>query len=102
MMSLVTERIENNILYLELNGRIDSSNADQAETLIKSIKAAHPDLTCVIDAERLEYLSSAGLRVLLSAHKVMSCKGGMKVTNVNEIVQEVFEVTGFSDILTIE
>ena len=50
----------------------------------------------------LDYISSAGLRVLLSAHKAMSAKGGMKVTNVNEIVQEVFEVTGFADILNIE
>ena len=56
----------------------------------------------VLDFSKLDYISSAGLRVLLSAHKVMSAKGGMKVTNVNEIVREVFEVTGFADILTIE
>ena len=55
-----------------------------------------------LDFGKLEYISSAGLRVLLAAHKIMSRKGGMKVTNVNEIVNEVFEVTGFSDILTIE
>ena len=48
-MSLVTERIENNVLYLELNGRIDSSNAEQAEALIKAIKEAHPDLQSVLD-----------------------------------------------------
>ena len=53
-MSIVTERIENNTLYLELNGRIDSSNAEQAEALIKEIKAAHPDLPSVLDAENLE------------------------------------------------
>ena len=56
----------------------------------------------VFDFSALDYVSSAGLRVLLSAHKVRSAQGGMKVTNVNEIVREVFEVTGFSDILTIE
>ena len=56
----------------------------------------------MLDFSKLEYISSAGLRVLLSAHKAMSSKGGMKVTNVNEIVREVFEVTGFADILTIE
>ena len=56
----------------------------------------------VLDFSKLEYISSAGLRVLLSAHKAMSAKGGMKVKNVNEIVREVFEVTGFADILTIE
>ena len=52
-MSLVTERIEDKVLYLELNGRIDSSNADQAEELIKAIKEAHPDLQSVPDAENL-------------------------------------------------
>jgi anti-sigma B factor antagonist len=55
-----------------------------------------------LDFAVLECISSAGLRVLLSAHKTMSGRGGMKVVNVNEIVSEVFEVTGFSDILTIE
>ena len=56
----------------------------------------------MFDFSKLDYISSAGLRVLLSAHKAMSSKGGMKVKNVNEIVQEVLDVTGFSDILTIE
>ena len=55
-----------------------------------------------LDFSRLDYISSAGLRVLLSAHKAMSRKGGLKITNVNEIVREVFDVTGFADILTIE
>ncbi len=58
--------------------------------------------TLMLDFSKLEYISSAGLRVLLSAHKIMSKKGGMKITNVNEIVREVFEATGFADILTIE
>ena len=58
--------------------------------------------TLTMDFSKLEYISSAGLRVLLSAQKAMGAKGGMKVTNVNEIVKEVFEVTGFTDILTIE
>ena len=55
-----------------------------------------------MDSSKLDYISSAGLRVLLSAHKAMSKEGGMKVCNVNEIVNEVFDVTGFADILTIE
>jgi anti-sigma B factor antagonist len=55
-----------------------------------------------MDFEKLDYISSAGLRVLLSAHKIMSKKGGMKIVKVNEIVDEVFEVTGFKDILDIE
>ncbi len=58
--------------------------------------------TLTLDFSKLDYISSAGLRVLLAAHKAMSRKGGMKVTGVNEIVQEVFDVTGFSDVLTIE
>ena len=58
------------------------------------------DLT--LDFGKLDYISSADLRVLLSAQKAMAKKGGMRVVNVNEIVGEVFEVTGFSDILTIE
>ena len=99
-MSLVTERIENNILYLELNGRIDSSNADKAEELIKAIREAHPNLQSVLDAENLEYLSSAGLRVLLAAQK--KAKNSMKLTNVCELVMEVFEMTGFADIFVIE
>ena len=55
-----------------------------------------------MDFSKLDYISSAGLRVLLSAHKTMRTKGGMKVVNVNEIVKEVFDVTGFADILDIE
>ena len=101
-MALVTERIEDNVLYLELNGRIDSSNAEQAEALIQAIKQAHPDLHAVLDAEKLEYLSSAGLRVLLAAQKVMNKQGEMVIRHVNDTINEIFDVTGFIDILTIE
>jgi anti-sigma B factor antagonist len=55
-----------------------------------------------MDFAKLDYISSAGLRVLLSAHKAMTKKGGMKVVNVNDVVSEVFDVTGFADILDIE
>ena len=98
-MSLVTERIEDNILYLELNGRIDSSNADQAEEQIKAIKAAHPDLQSVLDAEKLEYLSSAGLRVILRMRKDVA---DLKIINVNTEVYEILDMTGFTDMLTVE
>jgi anti-sigma B factor antagonist len=67
--------------------------------LNSSLKSAD---SLVLDFSNLSYISSAGLRVLLSAHKALSAKGGMKVKNVNEIVQEVFDVTGFADILDIE
>ena len=98
-MSLVTERIENNILYLELNGRIDSSNADQAEEQIKSIKGAHPNLQSVLDAENLVYLSSAGLRVILRMRKDTA---DLKIINVSTEVYEILDMTGFTDMLTVE
>ena len=98
-MSLVTERIEDNGLYLELNGRIDSSNAHQAEELIKAIKEAHPDLQSVLDAENLEYLSSAGLRVLLRMRKDAA---DLKIINVSSEVYDILDMTGFTDMLTVE
>ena len=98
-MALVTERIEDNVLYLELNGRIDSSNADQAEELIKTIKAAHPELQSVLDAENLEYLSSAGLRVVLRMRKDTA---DLKIINVSTEVYEILDMTGFTDMITVE
>ena len=86
-------------LEIALEGWLDTMTAPELEAELSSSMGAAENL--VLDFSRLEYISSAGLRVLLSAHKTMSAKGGMKVTNVNEIVQEVFEVTGFADILTI-
>ncbi len=87
-------------LEIALEGRLDTVTAPELEAeLNKSMGSAE---TLVFDFTKLNYISSAGLRVLLSAQKVMSKKGGMKVTHVNEVVQEVFDVTGFSDILTIE
>ena len=87
-------------LEIALAGRLDTMTAPELEQELKDSMDSAETLT--LDFSKLEYISSAGLRVLLSAHKAMSPKGGMKVTNVNEIVKEVFEVTGFSDILTIE
>ncbi len=87
-------------LTIALEGRLDTTTAPKLEQALKQDLEGATALT--LDFSRLDYISSAGLRVLLSAHKAMSRKGGMKVTHVNEIVNEVFEVTGFSDILTIE
>jgi uncharacterized protein (TIGR02172 family) len=98
-MSFVTERIEDNILYLELNGRIDSSNAEQTEEQIKAIKEAHPDLRVVLDAENLEYVSSAGLRVILRMRKEAA---DLKIINVSTEVYEILDMTGFPDMLTVE
>lgn len=87
-------------LIIALEGRLDTITAPDLEKELKESLDGVNALT--LDFAKLDYISSAGLRVLLSAHKSMAGKGGMKVTNVNEIVNEVFEVTGFSDILTIE
>ena len=86
-------------LTIALEGRLDTTTAPELEKELNALGNVN-ELT--LDFGKLEYISSAGLRVLLAAHKIMSRKGGMKVTHVNEIVNEVFEVTGFADILTIE
>ena len=87
-------------LEIALEGRLDTTTAPELEQALKDSMDGANALT--LDFGKLDYISSAGLRVLLSAHKSMSKKGGMKVTNVNEIVKEVFDVTGFADILNIE
>ncbi|MDO4866956.1 MAG: STAS domain-containing protein [Clostridia bacterium] len=87
-------------LTVALEGRLDTTTAPELEQELKESMDSATEL--ILDFSKLDYISSAGLRVLLSAHKAMAGKGGMKVTHVNEIVGEVFEVTGFADILTIE
>ena len=87
-------------LTIALEGRLDTVTAPQLEAELRQSLDNVESLT--LDLSSLEYISSAGLRVLLSAHKILSAKGGMKVTHANEIVKEVFDVTGFADILTIE
>ena len=87
-------------LEIALEGRLDTMTSPELEAELKQSMPGAESLT--LDFSKLEYISSAGLRVLLSAHKAMSAKGGMKVTHVNEVIGEVFEVTGFADILTIE
>ncbi|MBR1708134.1 MAG: STAS domain-containing protein [Clostridia bacterium] len=96
----ITRNMNGNTLTVALEGRLDTTTAPELEQTLKDSMDAASELT--LDFEKLEYISSAGLRVLLSAHKVMAKKGGMKVVNVNEIVSEVFDVTGFADILNIE
>ena len=89
-----------NALTLALDGRLDTMTAPKLDETLKNLPEDVNELT--LDFEKLEYISSAGLRVLLSAQKKMQAKGGMKVLHVNEIVMEIFEVTGFCDILSIE
>ena len=96
----INKNLNGTTLEVALEGRLDTMTAPELESELNSSLGSAESL--VLDFSKLDYISSSGLRVLLSAHKAMSSKGGMKVTNVNEIVQEVFEVTGFADILTIE
>ena len=96
----INKTLNGSTLEIALEGRLDTMTSPELEAeLGKSMSGAD---SLIMDFSTLDYISSAGLRVLLSAHKSMSSKGGMIIRNVNEVVQEVFEVTGFSDILTIE
>ena len=96
----ITKKQNGEALEIAIEGRLDTMTSPELEAeLNKSLDGVE---TLIINFSKLAYISSAGLRVLLSAHKTMSTRGGMKVTNVNEIVQDVFEVTGFADILDIE
>lgn len=90
---------EGSKLTVTLEGRLDTTTAPQLETELKSSLEGVDSLT--LNFEKLEYLSSAGLRVILSAQKIMNKQGEMVIKNVNETIMEVFEVTGFVDILTI-
>ena len=88
-------------LTLDIEGRIDTTTAPALEGELKrSVTSDVKNL--VLDFAKVEYISSAGLRVLLAAQKVMKKQGSMVVRNVNEAIMEVLEVTGFADILTIE
>lgn len=96
----ITKNLQGNHLDISLDGRVDTMTAPELEAELQKDLDAIETLT--IDFGSVAYISSAGLRVLLSAHKAMAKKGGLKITNCNEIVREVFDVTGFADILTIE
>ena len=87
-------------LTIKLTGRMDTTTAPKLEAELKQNIGGVEKL--VLDFAALEYLSSAGLRVLLAAQKVMNKQGEMVVRNVNETIAEIFEVTGFADVLTIE
>lgn len=97
---VITKHAEGKKLTLNVQGRLDTTTAPQLEAELKSSVDGVSEL--VLDFADLEYISSAGLRVLLSAQKVMSRQGSMVVRGVNDDIMDVFELTGFSDILTIE
>ena len=96
----ITKNIHETELTVVLTGRLDTTTAPELE---KELKASLDGVSALtIDMAALEYISSAGLRVLLSTQKVMNRQGEMKVLHVDETILNIFEVTGFSDILTIE
>ena len=91
---------EADTLTMILSGRLDTTTAPQLDAEIASSLEGVTEL--ILDFNELTYVSSAGLRVLLAAQKKMNVQGSMKLTGVNETIQEIFEVTGFSEILNIE
>ncbi|MBC8573761.1 STAS domain-containing protein [Jingyaoa shaoxingensis] len=97
---IINKKSEGTKLEILLEGRLDTTTSPMLETELKQSIDGLTEL--IFNFEKLEYISSAGLRILLAAQKIMNKQGSMVVKNVNEIIAEVFEVTGFSDILTIE
>ena len=96
----ITKNATDSTLRIALEGRLDTNTAPQLEA---ELKASLPGVTELeLDFSGLEYISSAGLRVLLSAQKTMNKQGKMTIHHVNETIMEVFEITGFVDILNIE
>ena len=95
----IIKKNEGNKLSIVLQGRLDTTTAPQLEAELKSCLNDVKEL--VFDFSKLEYISSAGLRVLLACQKVMKVQGKMSVCNVNSEIMDVFEITGFTDILNI-
>ena len=96
----IKKTVENGKAAFELEGRLDTVTAPELEKAIGELPESVSELA--LDFGALDYISSAGLRVLLTTHKAMAKKGGMTICRVNGIISEIFEVTGFSDILNIE
>ena len=96
----ITEKSNGNQLCISLEGRLDTTTAPELEKVLSGSLEGVTELT--FDMGALDYLSSAGLRILLGTQKRMNKQGSMKVMNVNETIMEIFEVTGVADILTIE
>ncbi len=99
MSELLTYHINDNVLTVRLSGRIDASNASEAEKQINAARSAAPEAAVVIDAEKLEYISSAGLRILLRLRKE---KPELAVINVSPEVYDIFDMTGFTEMMTVK
>lgn len=97
---IITKTTEGTSLTLVLEGRLDTVTAPQLESELRGSLDGIDKL--ILDFTSLEYISSAGLRILLSTQKIMNKQGGMVIRNVNEDVMDIFDITGFVDILTVE
>ena len=96
----VTKKLEGTKLTATIEGRLDTNTTPEAE---KELAGSLDNVTeLILDFKQLDYISSAGLRLLLMLQKKMNAQGSMKILNANVIVKEIFEVTGFSDVLTVE
>ena len=96
----IEKKINGEAATLIVSGRLDTQTAPELENELDSVLSGIKELT--FDMTNLEYVSSAGLRVILKAQKAMNAQGSMKLTGVNDSIMEVFDITGFLDILTIE
>ena len=96
----IEKKLAGDALTIVVAGRLDTQTAPELECELDAALPGVKDLT--FDMTGLEYVSSAGLRVILKAQKVMNAQGAMKLTGVNDNIMEVFDITGFLDILTIE
>jgi anti-sigma B factor antagonist len=96
----INKKTDENKIIIELSGRLDTTTAPELEEELEKTIGTAEELE--LDFKELEYISSAGLRVILRAHKEMSKRGGMVIRNVGEVIMEVFEITGFKDMLTIK
>ena len=96
----IERNVNGAVVTLKIVGRLDTSTAPALEAAVDSCATDIKEL--ILDCSALEYVSSAGLRVILKAQKRMNVQGCMKLTGVNETIMEVFDITGFADILTIE
>ena len=96
----IEKKINGEEVTLIVSGRLDTQTAPELENELDSVLSGIKEL--IFDMTNLEYVSSAGLRVILKAQKAMNQQGSMKITGVNDSIMEVFDITGFLDILTIE
>ena len=96
----IEKKISNDAVTLIVSGRLDTQTSPELESELDAVLADVKELT--FDMTNLEYISSAGLRVILKAQKTMNTQGSMKLIGVNDSIMEVFDITGFMDILTIE